>query len=150
MQSTLKERINEAMSGPPKVSGVDLAAACGLSTASISDWRTGKTKTIEGGNLIAASKRLRVRPEWLANGIGPKWTDARTQGQHTVNETVVPYPLSKPIHDKWIVEAVAILKKLKPSQREGAVAALRTHVQNMGPPRHGQTLSMAAKKEGSA
>lgn len=150
MQSTLKERIIDAMKGPPPVSGVELAAACGLSTASISDWRTGKTKTIEGSNLIAASKRLGVRAEWLANGIGQKWADGKVPGQHAVNETVVPYPLSRPISDKWILEAVSILKKLKPSQREGAVAALRTHVQNIGPPRHGHTLPMAAKKEGAA
>lgn len=150
MQSTLKERIVDAMNGPPRVSGVELAQSCGITTASVSGWRTGDSQTIEGSNLIAASKRLGVRAEWLANGIGPKWADARAQGQHSINETVVPYPLSKPTNDKWIIEAVSILKKLKPSQREGAVAALRTHVQNIGPPRHGQALPMAVKNEGTA
>lgn len=150
MKSTLKERVIEAMEGPPPVSGVELAAACKLSTASISDWRTGKTKTIEGSNLIAASKRLGVRPEWLANGIGPKFHDTKTREQPAVHQNVVAYPVSKPKEDKWITAAVVILRKLKPSQRQGAVAALRTHVKNLGPPRYGQTLPMAGKKEGAA
>ena len=150
MKSTLKERIIEAMKGPPTVSGVQLARACGISTASVSGWKTGTSKTIEGSNLIAAAKCLRVRPEWLANGIGIKWADSSPQGQYLINDTVVPYPPPKASSDKWIIEATMILKKLKPSQREGAVAALRSYVQNLGPPRHGHTLPMAAKKEGTA
>lgn len=125
------------------MSGVDLAAACGLSTASISDWRTGKTKAIEGSNLIAASKRLGVRPEWLANGIGPKFHNTMAREQPAINQTVVDYPISRPKDDKWIAEAVAILRKLKPTQREGAVATLRVYVDKLGPPRDGQDIPMA-------
>lgn len=143
MKSTLKERVIEAMAGPPRVSGIELAAACGLSPASISDWKTGKTKTIEGSNLIAASKRLGVRPEWLANGIGPKFHDTKWQEQPAINQTVIDYPFAKPKDDKWITEAVVILRKLKPAQREGAVATLRVYVGKLGPPRHGQALPMA-------
>lgn len=72
MKSTLAERLKEAMAGPPKVSGVALAEACGVAPPSVSGWRTGDSKSLEGSNLLAAAKFLGVRPEWLADGIGPK------------------------------------------------------------------------------
>jgi DNA-binding Xre family transcriptional regulator len=150
MMTTLAERIKEAMKGPPKVSGVELAAACGITPTSVSDWKTGKSKTIEGSNLLAASKCLNVRPEWLANGIGAKRPDVYPRANHIVNDTVVAYPTVSQQADKWIMEATAILKKLKPSHREGAVAVLRVYTQNLGPPRDGQALPMADNKKGNA
>lgn len=150
MQSTLAERIKDAMKGPPKVSGVELAEACGITPTSVSDWRRGKSKTIEGSNLLAAAKHLNVRAEWLANGMGQKRLSSDQQQNHAVNETVVAYPTPTQPMDKWMSEAMTILKKLRPAQREGALAALRVYVQNLGPPRDGQALSMAGKKEGAA
>ena len=148
MVTTLAERIKKAMEGPPKVSGVAVAAACNITPTSVSDWRTGKSKTIEGANLLSAAKALRVRPDWLASGVGLMRDAAETVD--TDAQTVVPYRPHTPVHDVWIREAISILTSLKPLQREGAVAALRTHVQNLGPPRDGQTLPMADKYEGAA
>jgi transcriptional regulator with XRE-family HTH domain len=71
MHTTLAERITAAMAGPPKTLGVKLAKACGISAASVSDWKSGKTKTIEGSNLLAAAKCLGIRSDWLADGKGP-------------------------------------------------------------------------------
>lgn len=45
--------------------------------------------------------------------------------------------------DPFIDEAIGIFEKLPPEDRKGAVAALKSYVQNLGPPRDGQTLSMA-------
>lgn len=42
--------------------------------------------------------------------------------------------VKKSSYDQWTVEAIKILNGLKPSQKEGAVANLRTYVQNLGPP----------------
>lgn len=151
MKSTLAERLVEAMSGPPRVSGVDLAGACGVKPPSVSGWRKGGSKSIEGSNLLAAAKRLGVRPEWLADGVGAKYshkTDPESPG--AAREAVAAYILPQTITDTSILAAIGILTSLKKSQRAGAVAALRTHVQNLGPPRDGQTLSMAVKKDGAA
>jgi transcriptional regulator with XRE-family HTH domain len=71
MQSTLSERVKLALAGPPKRSQVDLARACGIKPPSVNDWVTGKTKTIEGSNLLNAAAFLQVNPKWLAEGIGP-------------------------------------------------------------------------------
>lgn len=72
MISTLSERLAEAMKGPPSVSGAALARACNCTAASVSDWLSGKTKTMEASNLLAAARLLQVDPDWLASGVGLK------------------------------------------------------------------------------
>ncbi|MDF3822364.1 helix-turn-helix transcriptional regulator [Leptospira sp. 96542] len=99
MKSTLSERLREAMNGPPKVTGKELAAACGIKPPSVSGWLSGDTKTIEGKNLLAAARKLGVEPDWLANGKGPM----RTTGHLHVAEPSASY-------SNWP------FKKLKPHQ----------------------------------
>lgn len=69
---TLSERLQYAMTilPPKKIKGVDLARAVGVKPPSVSDWLSGKSKTMEGENLLKASKFLGVNPNWLASGIG--------------------------------------------------------------------------------
>lgn len=76
MQTTLAERLKLAMAGPPKVTGRALAAYCGVAAPSVSDWLRGKSKAMEGRNLLAAAEYLKVRPKWLSEGIGPMRGDA--------------------------------------------------------------------------
>lgn len=71
MKKTLAERVKLALQGPPKKTQKALAAACGISAPSVNDWVTGKTKTIEGANLLKAAAFLGVSPKWLADGVGP-------------------------------------------------------------------------------
>lgn len=40
-----------------------------ISRTSITQWESGKTKEVEGSNLIKAAKVLNVTPEWLVFGI---------------------------------------------------------------------------------
>lgn len=68
---TLQERLKMAMAGPPKVTQAALARACGVRAPSVNDWISGKTKTIEGQNLLIAADFLKVMPMWLATGKGP-------------------------------------------------------------------------------
>lgn len=79
--TTLQERLMLAMAGPPKVTQAALARACGVRAPSVNDWISGKTKTIEGQNLLIAADFLRVLPMWLATGKGPmrKGSDGETQ-----------------------------------------------------------------------
>lgn len=67
---TLAERINVALKGPPEVTQKALADACGIQPPSVSEWLSGRTKNMEGSNLLAAAKFLRVNPDWLATGKG--------------------------------------------------------------------------------
>ncbi|EIK96083.1 putative phage repressor [Pseudomonas sp. M47T1] len=64
------------MAGPPKTTQAALARACGIKPPSVNDWLSGKTKTIEGENLLNAAEALKVIPMWLATGKGPMRKDA--------------------------------------------------------------------------
>jgi phage repressor protein C with HTH and peptisase S24 domain len=67
--TTLSDRIHIAFQirgGTKKA----LAEAVGVSSPAVHDWFTGKTVTLEAGNLIKAAKYLRVEPMWLATGQG--------------------------------------------------------------------------------
>lgn len=68
--STLAERLALAMKGPPEIKSADLVRACKVKAPSVSDWLTGKTKKMEGANLLAAAALLNVDPWWLATGEG--------------------------------------------------------------------------------
>lgn len=78
--NTLAERLRYAMEvlPPKKIKGVDLARAVGVKPPSVSDWLSGKSKTMEGENLLRASKFLKVNPTWLASGSGD------------IQETIIP------------------------------------------------------------
>jgi transcriptional regulator with XRE-family HTH domain len=69
-----------------------LADACGVKPPSVVDWFNGDTKTLDGTNLIAAAKFLRVRPEWLASGDGPM-----TNNEWLVRQDSAPYEDSPPL-----------------------------------------------------
>lgn len=85
---TLQERLKTAMMGPPKVTQAALARACRVKPPSVHDWLSGKTKSIEGENLLNAAAFLKVSPLWLAAGKGPM----REQGEQSPSEhaNVVP------------------------------------------------------------
>lgn len=69
---TLAERLKYAMEvlPPKKIKGVELARAVGVKPPSVSDWLSGKSKTMEGPNLIRAAQFLKVNSKWLATGAG--------------------------------------------------------------------------------
>ena len=128
MKTTLAERITEAMAGPPRVSGKDLAKACKVAPASVSGWRTGKTQSIEGANLVRAAQKLNVSEKWLATGIGPK--------------SIYPAPGNDDL-DPCTIRAIEIFKGLSPGQREGALANLKMFAEHLGAHHNGHPLSMA-------
>jgi transcriptional regulator with XRE-family HTH domain len=55
---------------PPEKKAADLARACRVRAPSVSDWLSGKTKKMEGANLLLAAEFLNVDPWWLATGEG--------------------------------------------------------------------------------
>ncbi|PZU20085.1 MAG: peptidase S24 [Shinella sp.] len=86
---TLAERLKYAMEvlPPKKIKGVELARAVGVKPPSVSDWLSGKSKTMEGENLLRAAHHLNVNPIWLATGKGSPKPDGEINPQFTqVNE----------------------------------------------------------------
>ena len=75
----LKERMRAALNQEgKKLTQAGMARACKLSPPSVNDWFSGKSKTLEGENLINAANYLGVNAAWLASGtepmIGPQTT----------------------------------------------------------------------------
>lgn len=50
------------------ITQTDFAKACGVSSASASDWLSGETKNIEARFLIPACKFLKISPFWVMLG----------------------------------------------------------------------------------
>ena len=82
-----------------------LARACGIRPPSVSGWLTGKSKSIEGTNLIKASEYLGVRSKWLATGLGPM-TTIDPVGLLPLHEEqkvykINPWPFKTVTHANW-------------------------------------------------
>lgn len=93
--NTLKERLEKALKGPPKRTKASLAKACGIAAPSVSDWFSGKTKTLEASNLLAAANFLKVNPRWLADGIGPMYDSQSGKNHNSINDIVTNQVLLK-------------------------------------------------------
>lgn len=89
---TLAERLKYAMEVLPskKIKGVELARAVGVKPPSVSDWLSGKSKTMEGENLLRASKHLNVNPVWLATGNGEIKLDQQNNSGNFTNGSSNP------------------------------------------------------------
>lgn len=66
----MKERLIQAMKGPPRITQAALARACGVTPQAVNAWLRGGSKGLSGSNLITVARFLRVSPEWLATGKG--------------------------------------------------------------------------------
>ena len=75
---SLKNRINECLL-ETNSKKVDLAKATKSPRATISDWTSGKTKSLSGKKLLLASNYFGVNPDWLGNGDGPKYKKNKGQ-----------------------------------------------------------------------
>lgn len=76
--NTLAERLKHALGRNPGMTQLELAKACEVKAPSVADWLSGRTKKIEGANLLLAAKALNVNPWWLATGKGSVDGDMKT------------------------------------------------------------------------
>lgn len=116
--TSLAERLEKALAGPPSRRPADLARACGVKPPSVSDWLSGKTKKMEGANLLAAAEFLDVNYWWLAAGKGPMRPD------HTAR---AGRPAERPNDARWpfsriVEEDVKALSPGDLARVEGAIA----------------------------
>ena len=90
---TLAERLKYAMEvlPPKKIKGVDLARAVGVKPPSVSDWLSGKSKNMDGPNLIRAAQFLKVNSKWLATGIGKPNDDEAKSNFSNVSISDLPF-----------------------------------------------------------
>lgn len=142
--NTLKERLVYARELRGLTQG-ELAAKARCAQSAIGNAESGERKTLR--NLVLVARVLKISADWLFDGNGPKPTKESADNS--------PYPSGQVVAmvandiarsgdlqatDPYTRAAIEIMQKLHPSQREGALAALRTHVSYLGPPRVGQAL----------
>jgi len=116
--SSLADRVNARL----RVTGLspaDLAREVGVKAPSVSNWLSGKTKTIKGEFLLLAAQALQCSPRWLSTGHGAVNDDA-AGAVHVVREDTVRY-----IADPLIEEATEILRLLDRTSRSEALLWLR-------------------------
>ena len=129
MIQTFSERLIDAMdNGPHKISGTALAKKCRVAQPSVSDWRSGKSKSMGAEALIEACDLLGVNPRWLATGKGPK-RPAAANGNNTTEEPAAPFTVKEQAHaalenlpETAMPEALVFLEflseKVKKTKRE--------------------------------
>lgn len=87
---TFAERLRFAMDSakPNKIKNIDLARAIGVKAPTVSEYLSGKIKSMNGDTLIKASKFLKVNSDWLATGKGEIWLpQSKEQPQPSQTQT---------------------------------------------------------------
>ncbi len=73
----LRDRLILALSRDPELTQAGLARHCRLSSASVSNWFSGRTASLKGASAVMAAEFLGCDPAWLATGSGsPGWGDS--------------------------------------------------------------------------
>jgi len=114
--NTLALRLEKAMKGPPKIRAAALARACKIKQPSVSDWLSGRTKRLEGANLLSAARFLGVNPEWLATGKPPMKVGGAD------GSTLVLAP--GPIYPEAVLNMARRIAALSPAHRKVVETAL--------------------------
>lgn len=72
---TLADRLKASLDRNPALTQAGLARATGATTASVSNWFTGKTLSLKAANVRLAAQYLGCSTTWLETGLGtPDWT----------------------------------------------------------------------------
>lgn len=141
---TLKERLTYAR----ELRGLtqsELAVKAKCAQSAIGNAESGERKTLR--NLVLVARVLEISADWLFDGRGPKPTKTPESRFAASTPQVVPIFANEAsrthelqTYDSYTLTAIELMQKLLPNQREGALAALRTHIGYLDPPRIGQAL----------
>lgn len=118
----------------------DVVKVAGIKQPDLSKIERGDIK--EPKKMLGLAKALRCNPDWLASGKGPIEIGAENTSHIAASPMATYLPVTAG-YDQWTLGAIAIMSGLKEYQREGALAALKMYVAQLGPPRDGQALQMA-------
>lgn len=91
--STLAERLDAAIKHR-NCKPADVARACGIAPASMSDLLSGKSKSMKAETALRATDFLCVRPHWLILDLGPMLFDK--PNHYAVHEDVAAPPAGLP------------------------------------------------------
>lgn len=95
--NTLRERLAIALAKKRGGSQAGLARACHVTGPSVSDWFSGKTKTMKAATLLAAARYLGVSATWLESGLGP---------MHAAEATILSVAEPEPRPPAWPFQSI--------------------------------------------
>lgn len=126
--NTLASRLTKALKDKQGLTQAGLARACGVKPPSVSDWINGKTKTVEGANLINAAEYLGVRGKWLATGLGPMRLDEQ-QANEVKEESAQVFALK----NRWPFATVSqnTWESLSTQQKITAESIFRAYIDGL-------------------
>ena len=153
----LKDRLREAMAGPPKVTQAALARGVKVAQPTVNDWLSGKTQTIRGPILIRVAAFLGVNPDWLATGRGPRSQHPGREINVKIGETQSGWPSQNAaldeviltVAERWVrVEEGAgrVFQPVRRLQRKLEIARMIEADGGGLTPEHSQQLLDAAHK----
>jgi transcriptional regulator with XRE-family HTH domain len=82
---SLADRLKVALDRNPALTQAGLARATGATTASVSNWFTGKTLSLKAANVRLAAQYLGCSTTWLETGLGAPRLDRDPRERGTVN-----------------------------------------------------------------
>lgn len=135
---SLKDRLAAAFD-PSKHTQAELSRAAKVSTASVSDWFSGETKTLKAEPLLRAAAYLGVSPFWLALGEGPMRTNSHSPTVVMAREAAPPYS-AWPSAGLHIEQVHAMLTEAQRAEVSGMIRAFLSENARSGlPSRPAQT-----------
>ena len=84
---TLKGRVQDALDAVGENASW-LADKCGVSPTAAGKWLSGETKTMKSEVLHLAAKALRVSPDWLRTGKGPRAPGKAAQDESKIEDAM--------------------------------------------------------------
>lgn len=106
-----------------------------------------KARSLE---LIAGMPERYLEGLFANNPAYPIGRDSVPSPENSVETPTSVTHFRRAKDDKWTAEAIEIMSRLNEAQRAACVVQLRSYEAAVGPPRDGQALPMAGKKEGAA
>lgn len=140
--SALSDRLELAAARKRDFSQADLARACKITSASVSGWFSGKTKSLSGQSARLAAAYFGCDRDWLADGIGlPGWTDGYTAREPEMAAPFSPRAGSGSGLDQALARLGKALANVPPDDREEVGDALRQWAKYGGRATYGQIVA---------
>lgn len=122
---TLQERLQWALARKPGATQADLARACKVKAPSVTDWFSGKTKSLKADSLRLAASFLGVNRDWLQTGLGDPLGPRDHRNEKTTSE---PAEIDSP---KTLIEKLGdVIAKADPISRAAIPALLNRLASN--------------------
>lgn len=126
--NSLQARLKDLSANKKRGWQAELARHCNVAPPSVADWLSGKTKSLDGSNLLKVALFFGVSPDWLATGKGPRHVLPASPGPVGASEANAPayLPQSKPTPiQEWVLQFREVVAPHRESVRDSVLKLLK-------------------------